>query len=84
MIAVLNVVRSRTKNGSCHFLLSCLPGGRELRRDAQHAALRQPRQEHHQQAHRQRGRQRAADPRAEGRDRPPQGPAGTGQPGRAS
>ncbi len=40
------------------------PGGRELQRDAVHAALRQPRQEHHQQPHRQRGRQCQAYSRA--------------------
>lgn len=61
---------------------SHFPRRRELRRDAEHSAVRQPSQEHHQQAHHQRGRQRAADPGAASRNRSTQSSAGSGQPGK--
>ncbi|CAB0040578.1 unnamed protein product [Trichogramma brassicae] len=45
-----------------------LAGGLQLRRDPEHSALRQSRQEHHQQADHQRGSQRQADQGAARRD----------------
>mmetsp|Transcript_61331 Transcript_61331/g.159217 ORF Transcript_61331/g.159217 Transcript_61331/m.159217 type:complete len:430 (-) Transcript_61331:1000-2289(-) len=52
------------------------PRGLQLRRDALHAQVRVPRQEHQEQAQDQRGPQGRHDPGVPGRDHAPQGGAG--------